>query len=394
MLDVEMSDYVTTAGFLDFEKIYKEVNIYGAVITNRNLGKTYGSTLFSVVDNGLTNFFRDKKISEMEDLENLPRSNALDWMFMLLRRTQTQVTAHKELHKKVDVNEKIFDFLPKEAKEKYASEWYFDGSPKELVSVYIILKNLEDDKIAKFFHVGYMAAISSYKKLRGPGIPQVKLIIVEEFQEDKYWNYLPDEPEKLQDIWESILRDRPPDDCKVILLGNANTLLNPYFAYYNYTEFNNIKTSKRNGTFIVYHLPDKPKKSQLYLDLVEGTSYGDYAYNNKFKDYDEFNLMPLKYAAEPRKIRYNIFFGKEKFGVWRSGDRKTIISRFYDEDKRTFVDRAPLGKEVNDREIYVALSHMLREKQMYFDTADIRLIAERYLTKYLYTTNASQWKYK
>ncbi|XKQ13737.1 hypothetical protein ACHLPM_14790 (plasmid) [Enterococcus faecalis] len=54
----------------------------------------------------------------------------------------------------------------------------------------------------------------------------------------------------------------------MIALGNSGTILNPYFDYYGYDEFTEVKTVKREGEVLFYHLPNKAKEAsnlKIYL---------------------------------------------------------------------------------------------------------------------------------
>ena len=160
----------------------------------------------------------------------------------------------------------------------------------------------------------------------------------------------------------------------MIALGNSGTILNPYFDYYGYDEFTEVKTVKREGEVLFYHLPNKAKRSEQSKNLFKGSAYGKYSLDNDFADNQLFNVIRLKEAKAPRKCLYNIFFGETYIGVWRTGDYKILISRVSDPDK---LDRV--------------LSDKLQNKQLYFDSPELRLIAEKHLRKYIYNS-ASEWE--
>ncbi|MDK6430134.1 DNA encapsidation protein, partial [Enterococcus faecalis] len=84
-------------------------------------------------------------------------------------------------------------------------------------------------------------------------------------------------------------------------------------------------------------------------------------------------------------------FGETYIGVWRTGDYKILISRVSDPDKLDIVDRTPIEEQVLDQQVYRVLSDKLQNKQLYFDSPELRLIAEKHLRKYIYNS-ASEWE--
>ena len=95
--------------------------------------------------------------------------------------------------------------------------------------------------------MGYALSLSTAHILKSSTFADVDTIIFDEFLIDKgCYHYLRNEVEQMLDIIETIGRLRP---IKVLMLGNAISITNPYFSFFNLTLPHNtdIQTFK-NGT--------------------------------------------------------------------------------------------------------------------------------------------------
>lgn len=376
--------YQTEEGWLNVELIISEVKKFGFIVGNRDIGKTYGFLNHSI-NKGFLNILDRFSLQSIEELENMPSFVDSEYQFFFLRRTLTQARAAA---KRLILDDFLEDFkaaLAPTILEGFETYIDFEGSSEGVRDILFVFKDKMNKKNRKRIRIGYISAISAAEKIRGPGMPYVKLIILDEFQAKKLWNYLPDEPVELEDIYDSIARNRAgTEDCKLFALGNSGSILNPYFAYYDYDEFNEVKTEKKNGSIIFYHLENEAKRNQLYKDSISGTAYGDYAQRNQYPDNDNFNVLKLKHAKSPRQLLYNIKLDNIVLGVWKDGENHLLISRLIDRDKRTFVDKIPSGSEILDLQIFYIITTQLKNKQIYFDAPDLRLIVEKYMRKYMF----------
>lgn len=387
MIETDLN-YETEEGYLDVEKIIDETDQFAFITGTRSIGKTYGFLNYSI-GRGLESVIDNYRLETIEDFEFMPAVVDADYQFFFLRR---YLTAAKEASKTLILEDFYADFLKcvcDDILEKYDIYSEMMGSAEGVREIFITFRNKVEKKDKKRVRIGYISAVSAAEKIRGPGYPKVKIIILDEFQAKKNWDYIDNEPAELNDIYDSIARNRVgTGDCKVFCLGNAGTILNPYFDYYDYDEFDQIKTVKRNGAVIFYHLLNKARRNEAYNDLIKGSKYEKYASQNKFADNQAFNLLKLKDAKPPRRCLYNVEFNSTFYGVWRDGDNNLILSKLLDNDKRMIVDRVPIGSEVFDNKTYVILSDQLKHKFMYFDSPEIRLIAEKNLRQYIYKENS------
>lgn len=384
--------YETSEGFLNVELLLEEIKLFGFIVGARNIGKTYGFLLYSV-NKSLESVKESYDFDSLEEFKKMPRSVRSEWQFFFLRRYGSQAREAGRGLILLDFYEKFIEEVDDEILEAYEVYIDYEGSAEGIRDILLVFSNKEDAKDCRTILIGYLSSVAAAEKIRKSGIAEVKLIIFDEFQAKKAWDYITDEPKELIDIFDSITRVRS-DDCKLVALGNSGTILNPYFAYFDYDEFEDIKTDKRNGAAIFYHLPNKAKsrESGLFHDLIEGTSYGDYALNNKFGDLENFNVVKLVEAPRPRKCMYSVQFMDKTFGVWKDGQHRTIISKLTDPERPFVVDDSPIGTQRYDVQTYLILAGLLRNKRLFFDTPDLRLTAEKHLRKYIFKQEDSDWK--
>lgn len=383
------SKYENEDGYLNAELILEETKVLAYITSARSIGKTYGF-LKNSIENGLSLFLEETPLDSVEDLENLPSESESKCQFFFLRRTIEEIKVEKRKLMKKEFYKPFLDSINEDILKEFDCFEVFDGSSSGVQEIYLCFQEKANKKNKRFILLGYMAALSAHKKIRGGGYP-VELVIFDEFQADEWYEYYKGnkEPAKLIDIYESITRNRA-GKVPLICLGNAGTILNPHFAYYKYTEFEQEKTVKKNGTVIFYHLDIVAKnKKGDFADLIEGTTYGEYSTNNKYGDMKTFNVLPLESAKGTRKCLYNIVLMNTTFGVWVDGEKHYILSRLNDPELRTYIDHLPSGKQIMNKDVYITMADKIANHFLYFDTPDIRLQAEKHLQRYVFRTSSS-----
>lgn len=163
---------------------------------------------------------------------------------------------------------------------------------------------------------GYPLALSVANILKSTSFSKVKWIIFDEFIIDKgCYHYLQNEVTQLLDIVETIGRLR---DIKVLFLGNAISITNPYFTYFDLTlpYKSNIKTFK-DGLILVNYIKNeeyrKVKKESKFGKLINGTEYGKYAIDNEFlRDSKAF----IKKKSQQSKFYFTLYLNGKTYGVW------------------------------------------------------------------------------
>ena len=171
----------------------------------------------------------------------------------------------------------------------------------------------------------FFIALSTSQRKKSQSFGGVDKIIYDEvFEGVGNRRYLPNEVDILLELYETINRLRIDGrrDCRVFLLSNKTTFVNPYFVYWNILPFSERFKSYKGGLIVVenYENPEfiKLKKASKFGQLIEGTKYGDYAIDN-IVWLDDSALIGDK-PEDAKRCLCNIRFGETKFGVWESSN--------------------------------------------------------------------------
>lgn len=172
---------------------------------------------------------------------------------------------------------------------------------------------------------GYGFSLSTANNKKSISYPNITTLIFDEFLlEQGNQRYLPNEPEKLLNLYETIARPGTNHPRVVVfMLANAISITNPYFLYWNLQM--PVKMDK-NGKYIWKH-PTRPilvedvrnekfidvKKNTEFGALVEGTNYAEYSIENKFLLDD--NAFVEKKGAKARYF-FTFIYNGNKYGVW------------------------------------------------------------------------------
>lgn len=190
-----------------------------------------------------------------------------------------------------------------------------------------------DDKLA-----GFGIPLSIANILKSATYENVDTIIFDEFLIDSTgvgYHYLKNEVIQLLETIETIARLR---DIRVIFCGNAISITNPYFTFFNITlPYNSeVKIVKRddkgNPLIIVYYAQNTPyrevKKKTRFGQLIKDTDYGKYAIDNAFlKDSKSF----IKKKTPACKFYFILVINGKNYGVWCDyKDGLMFISNDYD----------------------------------------------------------------
>ncbi len=166
--------------------------------------------------------------------------------------------------------------------------------------------------------MGYSQALSTASILKSDAFPNVNLIIFDEFIIDNRgtYHYLKDEVTKFLDLYETIARGR---DVTVLFLSNAVTITNPYFDYFhlNKPANGNIQRFGSSKEILVQNFVSQPlsimKKQSRFGQIINGTEYLDYAYDNEWL-LDNTDFI----AQKPRRCEYflTLLYKDTKLGIW------------------------------------------------------------------------------
>ncbi len=175
-------------------------------------------------------------------------------------------------------------------------------------------------KSSKFYidnqKCGYALSLTTAQSLKSTNFPNVKNIIFDEFiVEEGGQYYLKNEVEIFLGLIETIARMR---DVRIFMLGNAVTVTNPYFIYFDIQlPYNtDIKTYKNGLILVQYMYNEKYREAKANTKLgklVEGTEYSKYAIENSFR-LDNKNFIEKKTGTS--KCSFGIKYKDHIFGVW------------------------------------------------------------------------------
>lgn len=189
-----------------------------------------------------------------------------------------------------------------------------------------------NDKIA-----GYSMTLSTAQDLKSSNFSNVKYIIFDEFIiEEGQKHYLANEVENFLGLIESIARMR---DVKIFMLGNAVTIANPYFIFFdiNLPYNTDIKTYK-NGLILIQYMKNEnyrqAKRESKFGQLIEGTDYEKYAIDNAFR-MDNKDFIEKKSGSS--KYSFGFIYKDNKYGVWFDfNGGKIFVSNDFQENGQTF----------------------------------------------------------
>ena len=259
----------------------------------RGVGKTYG-----IMKKAVKDFI--KTMNDKVEYDETGNKISGPSQFVYLRRYKTELKKFKTLLDPLVFNN---EFKGHEIKIK--------GD-----TVYV------DKRVA-----GYGFAVSNAVTLKSSTFPMVDKIIFDEFIIDKgNIPYLTNEVDKFLEVYATIARMR---NVKVYFLGNAISIANPYFDYWNLNIPYNTDIKKyKDGQIIVNYIKNEEyrnaKKKTLFGKILEGTHYSEYAIDNKFLR-DNNNLIGKKTGqCSPYA---NLIIEGKTYGVW-----KNVTTMFVSED--------------------------------------------------------------
>jgi hypothetical protein len=169
--------------------------------------------------------------------------------------------------------------------------------------------------------MGYGKALSTAASRRSTSKPYVKRILFDEFLIDdtagsniKYLNG-GEEYFLFLNFYETIARGR---DIPVIFIGNAFSMVNPYFIGLG-IRIQNIENNKiykgKSWTVIFWRDEEfiKSREKTQFYQAIEGTKMHDHAFNNSFYlDKNDF----IKKKSQDSEHQFSLVYLGKTYGVW------------------------------------------------------------------------------
>ena len=328
-----MAKIYTEQGWVNWDYILNQPGSFISVVGARGVGKTYG-------------IFR-KLIEEKKK-------------FIYLRRLKSQLdqcgkmegNPFKKLNTDLDRN-----ILP-----------FSSGG---------ILSFREDDKAGELVAAG--VALSVVANIRGIDFSDYDYIVFDEFIASIGERPIKNEFSAFLNFYETVNRNRELEGkapVKCIMLGNANTLVNPYFSSWHF-----MKTAVKMimGGQMVWRSPDNTRIIILLLHSpISEKKKGTALYQNASSDFIEmaldnsFRTDETNIRSEPLKEYVHIVSVGE-LGIYRhKSERKYYVSST--QANQPYYDSFGIGLKMFQQDYYMLRVHYMVSKNVWFESFELEVI--------------------
>lgn len=174
---------------------------------------------------------------------------------------------------------------------------------------------------------GYMIALTKTPYLKSNPYPLVTTIIFDEFIIDKgRLTYLKNEGQMLEEFYDTV--DRSRDEVVVLAFGNAISVVNPHFVYFNVFPQPEQRFTKdlKKSVCIEFYFNEafvEKKRNTRFGRSISDREYGKYNFYNKFlRDTDSF----IKKRPSTANFKmYQFVLDGQKYSLWRD----TRLQEYY-----------------------------------------------------------------
>ena len=328
-----MSKIYTVEGWVNWDYIMDQDSSFISVVGARGVGKTYG--IF-------------KKLVEEKK------------KFIYLRRLKSQL----DQCGKTEGNpfKKINDDLGRDIKP------FPSGG---------IITFRETDKTGDIAAVG--VALSVVANVRGIDFSDYDYIVFDEFIASVGERPIKNEFSAFLNFYETVNRNRElekKDPVKCIMLGNANTLINPYFSAWHFmktaikmiTGGQMVWRSADNTRMVILLLrspiSERKKETALYQNAT--SDFIEMALDNSFRT-DETNIK-----SEPLK-EYNHIVSVGELGIYKhKSERKYYVSAT--QADKPYYDAFGIGLKMFQQDYYMLRVHYMVSKNVWFESFELEVI--------------------
>lgn len=249
------NEIIDTSMFWDLNRTLTHNMLINVIVGNRGGGKSFGAKQYAI----------DRFIKTREQFGYIRRYKE-DLKQPMIQFFKDIEYKYPDYEFKVDANYFYIRLKPADEKEKWT-----------------------ENDIA-----GYGFTLSTANNKKSISYPNITTLIFDEFLIDKGNQiYLPSEPIKLLNLYETIARPGTGHKRVILfMLANALSITNPYFLFW---DLKMPTKQDKNGKYIWKHKTrpilvedvknDKfidKKKNTEFGKLIDGTKYADYSINNKF----------------------------------------------------------------------------------------------------------------
>ena len=250
---------------------------------------------------------------------------------------------------KKEVKEALDTFYTSKDLQKYCGISVYDkdtnkdGNLKQQGNTFYCRQRHKNGKWGRWFWFLKVFALSDADAVRSADDVDTDTLIFDEFTKtpNKYKRYRGNMVNDFIDILFSSKREHV---VKCIIIGNKESYNNPFFTYFNIkplpTSFEGIRAF-RKGSFVVQQINNMEETQSDYgkkmQDLLDGTAYGNYIYNNAYKQ--DAGFKPRKTPATASLYCQLIFNGQAfKISV---NNGFFYINNKLDVSKRIYCDVLP-----------------------------------------------------
>ena len=217
---------MNTSIYYNFDKLFSYPFYFAFVVSERGVGKTFGSKVAML-----------KKFLKKGD------------EFIYVRRYKTELdSALSTFWSDIQSNGYFEDYDLRVKRNKMLTKFTCNGEV-----------------------CGYAVPLSTSSILKSTAFPKVKTIVFDEFMlnDSGSYKYLKDEVTLFLDLVETVARLR---DIQVIFLGNALSITNPYFTYFNIElPYNSEFKTFKEGLIVVNYVKNiayrEAKKNTRLVNL-------------------------------------------------------------------------------------------------------------------------------
>lgn len=330
---IGMSKIYSNEGWVNWDYIFNQDATFTPVVGARGTGKTYGLFKY-MLDHGYKFIYLRRLKSQLEQCAK-PEGNPF-----------------KKLN--VDLNR---DIKP-----------YSSGG---------ILTYRDGDKNSSLVAMG--VALSVVANVRGTDYSDFDYIIFDEFIADIGERPIKNEFKAFENFYETVNRNRELEGKKPVrcfMLGNANTLNNPYFASWHFMKTalkmivgkQMVWRSKDNTRMIILLLDspisDKKKDTSLYKNA--DADFIEMALNNAFRT-DETNIK-----SEPLKEYIHIVSIGE-IGIYKhKSERKYYVSSTV--CNKPYYEAFGISQKMFQLDFYMLRVYYMVRKNVWFESFELEII--------------------
>ena len=240
-----------------------------------------------------------------------------------------------------------------------------------------IISFREVDKNGSIIAVG--VALSVVANVRGIDFSDYDYIVFDEFIASSGERPIKNEFSAFLNFYETVNRNRELEGknaVKCIMLGNANTLINPYFSSRHF-----MKTAVRmiTGGQMVWRSADQTRMIILLLHSPISEKKKDTAlYQNANEDFiqmaldNAFKTDETKIKSEPLK-EYNHIVSVGELGIYRhKSERKYYVSAT--QAAQPYYDAFGIGLKMFQQDFYMLRVHYMISKNVWFESFELEVI--------------------